>query len=192
MPRCPACFKPMTRVEEDAIKSAVCGGCFGTWISAGSLMRRTQLDVRLTREFAAGTGQANASVAALNGTSLADLADIVQASDNCEMLRCAACEKPMVKEHFHSMIPVRVGRCKACGFVWLDAGKMMLVRKLYAELMTTTDPEIIRRRDKIASVAAAWQGHEIAVREAREATFKESNSTEDAFDFLEYLMRMAR
>jgi len=103
MPRCPSCFTPLTRAEEDSIKSAVCGSCFGTWISTGSLLRRTQLDVRLANEPSAGIGAEHSTAAALNATSFAELADIVRHSDSREMLRCAACERPMVKERFHAI-----------------------------------------------------------------------------------------
>jgi Zn-finger nucleic acid-binding protein len=106
------------------------------------------------------------------------------------MLRCAECEKPMVKDRFHPMIPVDVDRCKACGYLWLDAGEMMLVRRLYAELMSSNDPEITRRRDKVAAVAAQWQGRRISVQEAQRALREEERvSSADVFDLLAYLVR---
>lgn len=182
MPRCPSCFTPLTRVVEDDIKSAVCGNCFGTWINTGALLRRTQLDVREANQVQ--TGQA------LNTASLEDLANVVQESNSQEMLRCAECGKPMSKGKFHPMIPVVVDRCIPCGYIWLDAGEMMFVRKLYAELMTTNDPEITSRRDKAATVAAQWLEHRISLHEAQQAAREQNrHSRKDAFDVIAYLMR---
>jgi Zn-finger nucleic acid-binding protein len=182
VPRCPSCFTPLTRVVEEEIKSAVCGNCFGTWINAGALLRRTQLDVREANQAKAG----NATSAA----SLEDLAQVVQESNSQAMLRCAECGKPMTKGKFHPLIPVVVDRCNPCGYIWLDAGEMMLVRKLYAELMTTDDPEITRRRDKVATVAAQWQEQRISLREAQQAAREENRHFhKDAFDVIAYLMR---
>jgi Zn-finger nucleic acid-binding protein len=193
MPRCPSCFTPLTRVEEANIHSAVCGNCFGTWIDAGQLMRRAQLDIRLAKDDELPSSPSAAQPAGGPPTTpLEELAQIVQESNSRDMLRCAACEKPMVKGRFHPMIPVEVDRCLKCGYIWLDAGEMSLVRRLYAELMTTQDPEVARRRDKVAAVAAEWHAHRQSVRDAQQAVRDVSRNftrSNDAFDLLAYLLR---
>src|SRR4051794_16667415 len=107
MPRCPSCFTPLTRVEESDIKSAICGNCFGTWINSSALLRRAHLDAE-TEPSASQTS---------SSASLMDLAEVVQASNSAQMLRCAQCEKPMEKDRFHPMIPVQVDRCRRCGYL---------------------------------------------------------------------------
>jgi Zn-finger nucleic acid-binding protein len=131
----------MTRVEQDGIKSASCPNCFGTWICDIALLRRVRLD---------------AAASSAPQTSLADLAEVVAASDSKEPLRCPQCEKPMIKDRYHPMIPVQIDRCKPCGYVWLDTGELSLIRQLYIELMTSDDPEIVQRRDKVAAALSAW------------------------------------
>jgi Zn-finger nucleic acid-binding protein len=182
----------MTRVLEDDIKSAVCGNCFGTWIDEVALMRRTRMDAG--RESQTGENAGAGVAAAASVPSLSELAEIVQTSNSREMLRCAVCEKPLLKERFHPMIPVEVDRCRECKCVFLDAGELALVRRLYVELMTTDDPEILRRRDKVAAVAAQWQARKDSVLEARDnlqdaLTHRSRHATADAFDLLGYLLR---
>jgi Zn-finger nucleic acid-binding protein len=171
MPRCPSCFAPMTRVEEDAIRSHSCPHCFGTWISNIALLRRVRLDAQAFHDTAEPK------------SSLADLAEIVAASDSRQALRCPQCEKPMLKDRYHPMIPVQIDRCKACGYVWLDAGECSLIRRLYVELMTSDDPEIVRRRDKLATAMAAWEGKRAA------QAFGPDDTFDDGFDPLGYLLR---
>jgi Zn-finger nucleic acid-binding protein len=177
MPRCPSCFTPLTRVVENEIKSAVCPNCFGTWLNAGALLRKAQGDARA---FAGGTPTSDEP-------SLTDLAEIVQTSDSRDVLRCGECEKPMSKERFHPMIPVQVDRCHRCNTIWLDAGELPLIRRLYAELMNSTDPEIQRRRDKVGSVAAQLQGRKFAQQEAKQ-NLERDHDNESAFDLLEHLL----
>lgn len=152
MPRCPSCHAPMTRVEQDGLHWCACGSCFGTWISNLALLRRlrdaAQPSAGPAPDTAAGSGQE---------ATLADLAQTVSVSNTREILHCPACEKPMAKDRIHPMIPVEIDRCKICGYTWLDAGEMELMRRLYRELMTSDDPEIVRRRDKIASVMSEWE-----------------------------------
>jgi len=204
MPRCPACFTPLTRVLEDDIKSAVCGNCFGTWIDEAALMRRTRMDAGAAGSAQLGGGAASGVVSSSKGAGaaggadsvpeLAELAEIVQTSNSKGMLRCATCEKPMQKEHFHPMIPVEVDRCRACRCVFLDAGELALVRRLHAELMTSDDPEIQRRRDKVAAVAMQWQQRKFDILEARDRlidrpTYRHSADSDDVFVLLGYLLR---
>jgi Zn-finger nucleic acid-binding protein len=187
MPRCPSCFGPLTRVEESEIKSAVCGNCFGTWINAGALLRRVQKD-------ASEMKPGGAASAAGPQPTMAELAEIVQTSNSQEVLRCGECDKLMEKGRFHPMIPVTVDRCKACGYLWLDAGELGLVRKLYAELMTSEDPEIVSRRDRIGEVAATRVGLEIEMAENREARERrrDHHKAESTFDLLIYLLRSVK
>jgi Zn-finger nucleic acid-binding protein len=163
----------MTRVEEDGIKSVSCPDCFGTWISNIALLRRVRLDA----EVSAAGNNANA------GTSLADLAEIVSSADSKEPLRCPQCEKPMLKDRYHPMIPVQIDRCKPCGYVWLDTGEFSLIRQLYVELTTSDDPEIVRRRDKLAAALSAWDARRA------EQTFGPDDAFDDGFDPLTYLLR---
>src|SRR5215216_6759362 len=99
MPRCPSCFAPLTRVEEEQIKSAVCANCFGTWINSVALLRRTKMDVQAVFSENGATG----SAAAIQSASLSELAEMVQASDSKQQLRCPQCEKFMHKDRFHPM-----------------------------------------------------------------------------------------
>jgi len=177
MPRCPSCFTPLTRVVENDIKSAVCPNCFGTWLNTGALLRKARGEAR---DLAGG-------VAPSGGPSLSELADIVHTSDSHDMLRCGECEKPMVKEQFHPMIPVQVDRCPRCNTIWLDAGELPLIRRLYAELMNSTDPEIQRRRDKVARVAAELQGRKIAQQQERDRLQRDDDG-ESTFDLLQHLL----
>jgi Zn-finger nucleic acid-binding protein len=173
MPRCPNCFSPMVRVEEDGIKSASCPNCFGTWMADIALLRRVRKDAE------AFAGGADCGPRA----SLADLAEIVQASDTRQAVRCPQCEKPMLKDRYHPMIPVQIDRCKACRYVWLDTGELSLIRQLYVELMTSDDPEIVRRRDKLGAALSAWDARRV------EETFGPGDSFDDGFDPLAYLLR---
>jgi len=143
MPRCPSCFQAMTRVENDGLKWCSCSNCFGTWISNIALLRRLRNDVAAVQG-----GQ--------DEVSLADLAQTVSVANTKVALHCPACEKPMTKDRMHPMIPIQIDRCKACGYVWLDAGELELMRRLYAELMSSDDPEIVRRREKVAAVMTQW------------------------------------
>jgi Zn-finger nucleic acid-binding protein len=172
MPRCPNCFSPMTRVEQDGIKSVSCPNCFGTWIADIALLRRVRLDAA-----------APAGASSSPQISLADLAEIVSASDSKEPQRCPQCEKPMIKDRYHPMIPVQIDRCKPCGYVWLDTGEFSLIRQLYIELMTSDDPEIVRRRDKVAAALSAWDARHVG------PTLGPDEFFADGFDPLSYLLR---
>jgi Zn-finger nucleic acid-binding protein len=173
MPRCPNCFSPLTRVEQDGIKSISCSSCFGTCIADIALLRRVRRDAATP---AAGTPSAPSA-------SLADLAEVVSASDSKVTLRCPQCEKPMIKDRFHPMIPVQIDRCKPCGYVWLDAGELSLIRQLYIELMTSDDPEIVRRRDQVATAMSAWDSRRTG------QTFGPDDFFSDGFDILTYFLR---
>jgi len=195
MPRCPSCFTPLTRVEQDDIKSAICGNCFGTWINSAALTRRARLDTQnasQTDDAPAAANQPSPSPTDPDSPqppSLIDLAEVVQTSNSTQMLRCAQCEKPMEKDRFHPMIPVQVDRCRPCGYLWLDAGEMALLRRLYSELMTSTDPEIVRRRDRVGATAAEWQGRQLSQQQAQSTSY--DSGTNDAFDLLGFLLAAA-
>jgi Zn-finger nucleic acid-binding protein len=173
MPRCPNCFSPMTRVEQDGIKSISCPSCFGTWIADIALLRRVRLNA----------APAAADAPPAPATALVDLAEIVSASDSKEPLRCPQCEKPMIKDRYHPMIPVQIDRCKPCGYAWLDTGELSLVRQLYTELMTSDDPEIVRRREQVATALSAWDSRRAG------QTFGPDDSFADGFDTLAYFLR---
>jgi Zn-finger nucleic acid-binding protein len=163
----------MTRVEEAGLKIFSCGHCFGHWMANLVLQRRCRLDL----------DEAFAGVAAEQ--SLADLAEVVQASHTAAELRCPQCEKAMTKDKFHPMIPVKIDRCRACNTVWLDAGELSLIRLLHRELMTSDDPEILRRREKIAGAFVAWEGRERATDEAK----RSMQQVDDGFDLLSFTLR---
>jgi Zn-finger nucleic acid-binding protein len=168
MPRCPSCFTPLTRVEENAIQSFTCSNCFGTWIGNLSLMRRTRAEAAAE---AAPTSSPDGPppIPTAPPATLEDLIETVQASDTKKVLRCAQCEKEMAKERFHPMIPVNVDHCQKCDWFWLDAGELALLERLYAELMNSNDPEIVRRREKVAAAMGAWDRRPTATEEAERA-----------------------
>jgi len=87
---------------------------------------------------------------------LADLAAIVAESDSKKPLRCPECEKMMRKDRYQQMIPVMVDRCKQCDRIWLDTGELHLLRRLYFELATSSDPQIVSLREKVAMVSMDW------------------------------------
>lgn len=162
MPRCPVCRSPMTRVEERSFRQFTCSNCFGVLIADSAMTRMVRLDAQ---QLAAGTPDP-----VLAEANLSDLATLVSESDTKEQLRCPDCGKLMVREKFHAMIPVMVDRCKPCDDLFLNPGEMNLLRKLYAELMTTDDPEIVRRREKLATAMAQWEGRRTMVDDLRERT----------------------
>ena len=148
MPRCPSCNSPMTRVEEGDFRWAVCANCFGTWIGSVMLLRRLRTDVQNPPPVPQAGDQP---------ATLEDLAQTVAASNTKAILRCPECDKPMSKDRVQPMIPVQIDRCTPCQMVWLDAGEMELLRRLYRELMTSTDPEIVQKRERIGTLMADWE-----------------------------------
>jgi hypothetical protein len=107
-----------------------------------ALIRRMRLDA-----------QENVDVMA--GGSLEDLIEMVSQTDSKEVLRCSGCSKPMVKGKLHPLIPVMVDRCGPCGEVWMDAGEYRLIRCLHKEMVTSEDPAIRAKLEKIAGVRIA-------------------------------------
>jgi Zn-finger nucleic acid-binding protein len=158
----------MTRVDDAGIRYASCAQCFGTWIRTISVKRFINLDAR--------QNSANAPVEDPNQATLADLASVVATADTKTVLRCPECEKPMQKTRYHSMIPVIIDRCRACDSLWLDAGELALLRRLFYEMATSDDPKIVQLREKIASVASQWTGRTTATQELHDAI-------EDASDY---------
>jgi hypothetical protein len=67
------------------------------------------------------------------------------------------------------MIPVTIDRCRHCNQIWLDTGEYNLVRRLYVEMMTSDDPQIVRLREKVGRVGAAWDARTTATEEAARA-----------------------
>jgi Zn-finger nucleic acid-binding protein len=63
----------------------------------------------------------------------------------------------MTKDRFQQMIPVTIDRCRKCDRMWLDTGEYNLVRRLYVEMMLSEDPHIVRLREKVGRVGAAWE-----------------------------------
>ncbi len=166
MPRCPGCFVPMTRVEEEGVPTCICQQCFGRWIAQTAMHRRTRMDVEQVR---GGSGEGNSD---LMRQSLEDLAETAATANSTASLRCPACEKPMLKDRFHQMIPVPIDRCRQCRAMWLDAGEYPLIRRLYVELMISTDPRVVTLREKIAGARLEWDSHERALAQARDAMEK--------------------
>jgi Zn-finger nucleic acid-binding protein len=146
----------MTRTEEDGIRAHVCGSCFGTWISSVAMLRRVRLDVKEMKE---KEGQSKLP-------PLAELVDLVAEANNKKSQRCPECEKPMTKDRFQQMIPVTIDRCRHCNQIWLDTGEYNLVRRLYVEMMTSDDPQIVRLREKVGRAGAAWDARTTATEEA--------------------------
>jgi Zn-finger nucleic acid-binding protein len=182
MPRCPSCFTALTRVEEDTLKWSACQNCFGNLISYIALCRRTHLDVERDSTSLDATA------------SLADLAEVVAASNSTRPLRCPQCEKAMAKDRYHPMIPITIDRCKPCGLIWLDAGELTLLRRLYRELMTSDDPEILRRREKLAGLNAQINAEKAAMLEpgallaSAPAGADSGPDIGDAFNLLTYFL----
>jgi Zn-finger nucleic acid-binding protein len=184
VPRCPGCFVPMTRVEEEGIPSAICQQCFGRWISGVAMNRRTRLDVDQA-------SQTDGSGSSLMQQSLEEMVEMAAAADSKGSLRCPTCEKPMQKDRFHQMIPVTIDRCRHCQSLWLDVGEYQLIRRLYVELMTSTDPKVVSLREKLAGARLEWDAHQRALADAREALDMGASGGSDQFTIAE-LARMLR
>ena len=165
MPRCPSCFLPMTRLEEEGIPNCICQQCFGRWMTSIAIHRRTRLDADLATPATAG----GENPSPLMQESLQDLVEIAAASNSKQPLRCPTCEKPMAKERFHQMIPVQVDRCARCKSLWFDAGEYALIRRLYVEMLISTDPRIVAMREKIAGARLEWDARTRLLDQAREA-----------------------
>jgi Zn-finger nucleic acid-binding protein len=82
--------------------------------------------------------------------ALEDLATMVVKADAKEKLRCPSCPQEMVRQKYQSAVPVTVDQCPRCQFIWLDAGELALLRRLYAEMLTSTDPRLMAIRDRLA------------------------------------------
>jgi Zn-finger nucleic acid-binding protein len=152
------------------------------------------LSRRIREDVSEGTGKGSQSESGesngLQAASLEDLAEVVQTSDSRQVLHCAECGKPMVKERFHPMIPVVVDRCRACGYIWLDAGELPLLRRLYVELMTSDDPEICRRREKVAIITEQWENRKDTLLDPAPSGMPSGAfDIGEAFDLLGYLLR---
>lgn len=145
MPRCPACFIPMTRVEEESMHWCVCSQCLGAWIGVVQFVRRLRMDVAQCTSAEGAQGDTSWAT-----TPLEELAAQVQQENRKKPLRCPQCEHEMRKDRYHPMIPITIDRCKACNSLWLDRGEMAMLRRLYVEMMTSTDPQILRLKEKIA------------------------------------------
>jgi len=149
MPRCPGCNTLMTRTEEHTVRILTCSNCFGNWIAYPALLR-------LIRPVAA-PAEAGAEDASAEPT-LQELAAIVVESNTTKRLRCPECHVELRKDRMHPMVPVEIDRCPRCQYVWLDVGELPLLKRLYQELQSSTDPRVMQLREKIAGVAAQWEG----------------------------------
>jgi Zn-finger nucleic acid-binding protein len=137
MPQCPLCHVSMVPVEESGVTAASCPNCRGTWISGKALERRARME-----------GWAIPGTVP-NFPALPDLADTVTHSNTTAPLTCPDCRQVMTKDRFHPMIPVQIDRCDACGYIWLDAGELDLLLRLYRELTTANDDQIAAKRQRI-------------------------------------------
>jgi Zn-finger nucleic acid-binding protein len=117
--------------------------------------------------------------------SLEDLVAVVAESNTKKELRCPDCAKPMKKDRFHPMIPITVDLCKKCERMWLDAGEMNLLKQLYREMARSTDPNVVRVREKVAMVNSDMATSQMARDEARE----EANLMADGMGILGGLFR---
>jgi Zn-finger nucleic acid-binding protein len=156
----------MTRLEEDGIRSCICQQCFGRWIGTTPLHRRVRLDVELLQTAPPAEAPNPSTPAAPD--PLEDLVAIVAESNTKTSLRCPTCEKPMTKDRFHQMIPVQIDRCRHCDSIWLDTGEYALIRRLYVEMFTSTDPRIVALREKIAGARLVWDERERVIAHARD------------------------
>lgn len=152
MPRCPGCFVPMTRVEEQNLRYLTCPECFGTWINRSTLLRAVRGSVEAGMPGVEGAGTAEPGEA-----SLMELAATVRESNTKGRLKCPDCQVEMRKDRYHQMIPVEIDRCSKCNGIWLDVGEKALIVRLWKELQTSDDPQVVALRDKVAGVASAWE-----------------------------------
>ena len=136
MTLCPRCRVPMVEVEEAQVACASCPQCQGTWISGTALERRTRQEI---------TPEAPHMAVA----PLADLADTVSHSNCAAPLACPLCKQVMAKGRFHPQIPVQIDRCERCVYLWLDAGEMGLLVRLYRELVENQRVENPEQRDRL-------------------------------------------
>ena len=141
MPRCPACFVPMSDVVKGGVHVKTCSHCFGEWMSRTSLMHLVRSPAEL---------EDTASGAAAAG--LKELAALVHESDTTQPLTCTECHIPLTIDRPHPLIPVNLQFCRKCSGAWLDVGKLPLVRKLYQALLQTTDSRLTALRARLARV----------------------------------------
>jgi len=144
MPRCPSCNKLMTHSTQENVRLNTCPGCFGIWIEKIALNR-------LARTPAPPPADGSPE------QSLQELAEIVVESNTKGRLHCPVCPVDLVKDRYHPLIPVEVDRCPKCAAVWLDVGELPLLRRLFAELQSSTDPQVMALRDKVANTALAME-----------------------------------
>ena len=208
MPRCPVCYVPMTRTEEEGLRGHACPSCFGHWMPAVAMLRRFRADVQQIAvktaelvpaaqvvEVASSDGApvavAEPAVSTVPEQSpLEDLVEIVAASDSKGPLRCPDCEKVMRKDRYQQMIPVMVDRCKACDRVWLDTGELHLLRRLYVELGTSTDPEVVRLREKMAVVSMDWHTRPVLGQVQGQPTAEVAGPTMEIADLSQLVFRL--
>jgi len=140
MPRCPSCNKLMTHSTQENVRLNTCPGCFGIWIDKLALNRLARTPPPPAPD---GTPE----------LPLEELAAVVVESNTKERLHCPLCPGELVKQRYHALIPVEVDLCPRCGGVWLDVGELPLIRRLFAEFQTSTDPQVVALRDKATSPA---------------------------------------
>ena len=143
--RCPKCFEILVRIDQGGVPLRQCGGCFGAWLGEVPFKRLTRPQV----------DPADASAEAPQA-SLVDLAALVGESNSRKDVRCPECGVVMRKGRVHPMIPVEIDQCPKCRGVWLDAGELALIQRLYYEMRTSDDPKIVALREKVAMVNASW------------------------------------
>lgn len=141
MPRCPACFIPMTRVDQPQFNHFTCGHCFGNWCPKPNLLHWILVDPDPSEN---PTGE----------PAIQDLAALVAASDTKKRLPCAGCRQTMRVSRLHLMIPVDIQECVKCQYVWTDVGKRALIKALFHAMKNSTDPRIVALREKYAKVEA--------------------------------------
>lgn len=141
MPRCPSCNTLMTRVEKEGVRIATCSGCYGDWLQRLALLRLVREPMEVKE----------------SDPSLQELAAVVVESNTQKTLSCQECHQGMRKERLHHMVPVQIDRCYKCDAVWLDVGKLSLLRRLYQELQVSTDPAVIALREKLAGANLAME-----------------------------------
>jgi len=136
--RCPHCLIGLSPDLDRGVTCTVCRSCRGTWISGKALER-------LLARCEGRNGDAPAS----DNDAISRLSEVVAGSDSRGELRCADCHTPMIKERFDPSIPVLVDRCPACDYIWLDAGERELLLALHYQFLTSDDPAIANKRERI-------------------------------------------
>ncbi|MBI4565656.1 MAG: zf-TFIIB domain-containing protein [Planctomycetes bacterium] len=113
--KCPACSNALTATKLKDIVVDVCqNGCGGIWFDQHEFER---VDEAHEHE----------------GEALLDIPRNESVRIDFEApLECPRCEHQVMRRHFHSTKrKVEIDECYRCGGVWLDAGELKKIRKMF-------------------------------------------------------------